>query len=123
MMIEDPKYLTALLEDLAHSVKVLAEGHIALNHRLDELKTWFDRLDAKVDKLEVFAVDTQLRLGKLETKVDGLETKVEGLAVFARDAQGRLKRIETHLALKQPARPGVQHKALRRAAPERRKKS
>jgi outer membrane murein-binding lipoprotein Lpp len=113
MMTEERTRFEVLLENIDTKVSVIAEGHAGLHQRLDQMEASFE---VRFDRLE-----TQVNV--LAVKVDRLETKVDGLEVFAADAQHRLKRIETHLQLKGSSRPSARHKAARRAAPERRKKS
>ena len=98
MMTEERTRFEVLLESVETKVKVIAEGHGALVERLDRMERNF------------------------ETRFTGLEAKVDRLEVFASDAQGRLKRIETHLQLKSASRSASRHIATSAASSKRRRK-
>lgn len=118
-MSEERERFEVLMEDVQTSVRVIAEGHIALVEHLERMNGRFDRLETRFDRLET-------RVGGLETRFDGLETRFSGLEVFASDAQQRLKRIEGHLELNgsngsKGSNP--RRAATREAPPKRRKKA
>lgn len=118
-MIEERERFEVLMEDVQTSVKVIAEGHIALVEHLERMNSRFDRLETRFDGLET-------RFDRLETRFDGLEMRVSGLEVFASDAQQRLKRIEGHLELNGSngsSRSNPRRTATRAAPPKRRKKA
>ena len=74
MRIEDRTRFEVLLEDIQTSVRLIAEGHGALNHRFEQMETRFDarfeRLETKVDVLEVLATDAQRRLERIEAHLE-----------------------------------------------------
>jgi chromosome segregation ATPase len=126
-----------LLENIQTSVNVIAEGQVALVHRLDRIEHRLDKLevrcanieirldviDKRLDQLEVRFDRVERRVDKLDVRFDVLEAKVDHLEVFAGDAQDRLKRIEGHLRLNGPTRSIAPRKRARAAAPKRRPKS
>ena len=99
MSTEERTRFEVLLENLQTSVNVIAEGHGALVERLDRMETRF------------------------ETRFDRFEAKVDGLEVFASDSQRRLTRIETHLQLNGSSHSHPPPKAAKAAPPKPRKKS
>lgn len=98
MMTEDRTRFEVLLENIQTSVTVIVEGHGALVERLDRMERRF------------------------ESRFDRLEAKVDGLEVFANDAKQRLDRIETHLQLNGSSHSRPPRKATSAASPKRRKK-
>jgi uncharacterized protein YceH (UPF0502 family) len=106
MMTEERTRYEVLLEDIQTSMKVLAEGHGALVERLD-------RMEGRIED----------RFDGFERRFDRIEVKVDGLEVFASDAQRRLDRIETHLQLNGASHASPRRKAASDAPPKRRKKS
>jgi len=133
-----------LLENIQTSVNVIAEGQVAVVHRLDRIEHRLDKIEVRLDKIEVRLdvlekrfdqlevrfdqperrVDKlEVRFDKLEVRFDVLEAKVDHLEGFAVDAQDRLKRIEGHLRLNGPTRSIAPRKRGRAAAAKRRPKS
>src|SRR5262249_23032962 len=68
VMTEDSTHQRALVEDVQRQVKVIAEAHGALNARLDPLEVKVDRLESWFDQLEI-------RIVVLEKSVERLETR------------------------------------------------
>ncbi len=86
-----------LLENIQTQVGVIADGHVALNHK-------FDRLERKVDGLVEDVAILKTDVAVLKTDVAILKTDVAAL-------NKRVGRIEHHLGLngtpkpRQPRRP------------------
>jgi hypothetical protein len=59
---------------------------------------------------------------RFESRFDRLEAKVDGLEVFASDAKQRLDRIETHLQLNGSNASSPRRKVTSAAPPKRRRK-
>lgn len=105
-----------MLENLERSMKVLAEGHLALVERLDRMEARFEtRFEQLETRLMTLETKFEARFEQLEIRLMTLETKFEE---FAADTRRRLDRIETHLGLDGPHRPA---KRALRGAPKRRK--
>jgi hypothetical protein len=66
MESEERNRFEVLLEDVLTRVKAVAEGHGALVQRFDRLDVSFEKLDKKVDTVELFAIDAQRRLKRIE---------------------------------------------------------
>jgi DNA anti-recombination protein RmuC len=120
MQPEQLTHIGTMLENIQRNVSVIAEGHVVLNQRLDELALRFDRMDARFDQMEM---RFNVRFDRLEARVERLDTKVDGLVGFAVDAQQRLQRIETHLELEPSGNRDVPHRTSTGGPPGRRKKS
>jgi len=92
---ERPRF-EVLPENLDVGIRVVADGHLALDERLDRMGT---RLERRCDQLEISVT-------VLGTRVTALDAKVGALAP---DTRRRLERIETHLGLNEP--PGASEAA------------
>jgi predicted nuclease with TOPRIM domain len=120
MMDEERTRVEVLLENLQTSVKVIAEGHIALAERFERMDNKFDGLEAKFDRLDMRVNGLETKFDRLDLRVNGLETRLDA---FADDTQRRLKRIEGHLELNGSSRSRPQRKVLRTSPLKRRKKA
>ena len=110
MTTEERARFEILLENIQRNVMVIAEGHVALNERLDRIETKLDRLEVKVDRLEIRMNGLEIRVTALETKVNALDKKVDALdkkvdrvdvrlTALALDSKRRFTQIEAHLGL------------------------
>jgi len=107
-----------LVENLVRNNRLLADGLVAVNERLDRFEGRFDGIEGRFDgldaKVDLLTFETQQRFKQIETKVDGLETKVDGLAS---ETRRRFTRIEVHLELN-----GSRSPSTKKRPPARRRK-
>jgi hypothetical protein len=95
----DLTHVGGVLENIQTSVKVIAEGHLALVEGQGVIVKRLDRIDSRLD---------------------GLEMRFEA---FASDAQQRLERIEGHLELDGSSRTSLRRKVTKASSPRHRKKA
>jgi hypothetical protein len=106
MTVEDRARLEVMLEELQAGVKVIAEGHLGLDARLDRMEAKTDaRFEQMENRFAQLETKFDVRLTQLDTKLAQLETRIDlklsrledKLDVFAVDTRRRLEHIETHL--------------------------
>jgi len=100
-----------LVENLERNNRLLADGLVAVNERLDRFEGRFDGIEGRFDgldaKVDLLTFETQQRFKQIETKVDGL----------ANETQRRFTRIEVHLELNRSPSPST-----KKRPPARRRK-
>ena len=67
-----------LLEDMNHSIKLIAEGHIGLNDKLDGLIGRVDKMDFKVDRLEILVDDLRTDMKIVKSDVAEIKVTIKG---------------------------------------------
>ncbi|HFC36203.1 MAG TPA: hypothetical protein ENJ49_00830 [Candidatus Moranbacteria bacterium] len=78
-----------MLEDMQDQIKVIAEGVVTVNDKVDRLEGKVDKLEGKVDRLEG-------KVDKLEGKVDKLDAD---LSSFKSETEANFKLAFSHMSL------------------------
>ncbi len=78
-----------MLEDMQDQIKIIAEGVVTVNDKVDRLEGKVDRLEGKVDRLEE-------RVDRLERKVDKLDAD---LSSFKAETEANFKLAFSHMSL------------------------
>ena len=130
---EERARFEVLLEQIRDQVGAVAEGHGALNTRLDTLSTDVRANNARLDTLsgDVRAfrreVDdrfrevgdrfsgVETRLDRVETRLDGVETRLDRVETRLDGVETRLDGVEAHLKNGHPA-PAPKRRSSKRKA-------
>ncbi len=98
----DPQRETrVLLEDLSHSVSLLAEGQMTLIHRFDGLENKFDGLENRFSRMEHRFDTVEHRLSNVESELKSVKLAVfdnrHHINELRKDQNSGFKRLDQRL--------------------------
>ncbi|XEQ91867.1 Major outer membrane lipoprotein Lpp [Sporomusa carbonis] len=87
-------HLEKMIEQLIHMVGHNNAVTEELCQRMDRLETKVDNLEIKVNSLETKVDNLEIKVNSLETKVDNLETKVDNLEIKVNSLETKVDNLE-----------------------------
>ena len=126
MSDDNRRHEIALLENMQHTIGVIADGHKSLNEKIDGMRVDLGRLDHKVTAIDLRTSaklsQIDVRLEKVETRLEKVESRLEKVETCMGKVETRVGNVEHHLGFDgSPRRPT--RAAKRRPAPTKKKAS
>jgi hypothetical protein len=104
---EDVRHFTALLERVSDQVGAIADGHKALNTKMDAIATDTARARSNLEMVDVRLASLEHKTGKIEGRLGLLEKQGAGLT-------NDMHAVKNHLGLNGASKPA------RRKSPKKR---